>query len=489
MKKLSTLCLLLLYGCAAAPPAAGPEPAGSTAQADPRPAPPPVPALQPGRAVEVPPAPADPLSRAVYDVRAALAGRDLAGAEEAAGRVLALGGNRPEYLTLAGVVAHARRDLPLAGERLGRALAIDPDFRDALVLRGVVGLGLGNYREAAADFARVLAQPVAEDRIVDLALARARYRELVEREKLAIDFDEAVSAGLLPVDAPAMYARWYGRLAARLIAAGAGLEQRTVASEHYSLVTDLPEPMADYLLFHLELAHSAYRQLLGGAAGSGGPHKLRARLFSDPIDYRRFLREVLEDPGVPEFAAGSYHPLTRELVLAAGPETDRTIGVIFHEGFHQYLDEFLRDPPPWFGEGIADYFGGGRVEGNRLLPGGPNRERILDLERAIGASSPVDLDALIAMTQPEFLATGARSFARRKALVKRNYALSWAFVHFLLDSDQGARREILLRYFREMRAGADPETAAARAFGPGGAKGLLDAFTAHARELARVADR
>ena len=130
-----------------------------------------------------------------------------------------------------------------------------------------------------------------------------------------------------------------------------------------------------------------------------------------------------------------------------------------HETFHQWLHLYVADAPPWFNEGLAEYFGICKLERSRLVYGlvpPLNRASRLSNMRdsLLGMSSePWGLPRLLTATQGQFMGS-------HPAL---NYAQSWSFVHYLASSKQG--REKLRAYFRGLQAGVDQAQLFEQVFG------------------------
>jgi len=88
-----------------------------------------------------------------------------------------------------------------------------------------------------------------------------------------------------------------------------------------------------------------------------------------------------------------------------------------HEGFHQYLDRLLPDPPVWFNEGMATYFEGmERSSSGEMKIGRPRRDDLALL--AEKGMAPL----------AQFLAMGPRDFYRTGRIA---YAQAWLLVHMM----------------------------------------------------------
>lgn len=128
--------------------------------------------------------------------------------------------------------------------------------------------------------------------------------------------------------------------------------------------------------------------------------------------------------------------------------------LLYHEYIHVLVGLNVNRVPPWFGEGLAEFFGATIVEGDRLVIGKPLPWHILDLR----GRAMFDLPRLIAVDHdsPEY---------NEETKSGIFYAQSWALVHMLIidPTGDGPRRvnDLLVR----LRRGEDAEAASRAALG------------------------
>jgi len=404
---------------------------------------------------------------------------DLAGADQALVRALELAPKRAEGWNALALVAYGRRDSDRAVQCLTRAVTLQPGYREAWLNRGLARFSVGEYREALADLAKVLSFPVRDELITDFDLAHAMYRQMFKSGEIKVSFEAALAKGLIPVDREAAYANRFIRLA-KVLAAGPGFQPAfTDRSPNYDVSTNDSQPFAQMMGFHLEIALTEYQRLFPAPRKAPPGRRFRAKIFKDRRMYVRYVSELIRDRATAEISGGSYHPVTRELLLTKNASLDDTLLVLFHEGLHQYFDTFMPTPPMWFSEGVADYFGAARVEGNRMIPGEIHPTRIGALRKVISLPTPPDLEKLIRMTPAQFMNSGQTNIHVRQAVVGRNYALSWALVHYLVSEDKTG---ILNAYFKALVAGRTPKQAFAAAFKGTELPALSKALVTYARK-------
>ena len=116
--------------------------------------------------------------------------------------------------------------------------------------------------------------------------------------------------------------------------------------------------------------------------------------------------------------AGLYSPVLKQLLIWNLPKREDMARTIQHEGFHQYLDRAMDDPPVWFNEGMAEYWETAQREDGVLQGGQVRKDHIATLLRSRRQVLPLQ----------QFV-YGARADFYRFAQLR--YAQGWALVHFL----------------------------------------------------------
>jgi hypothetical protein len=157
-------------------------------------------------------------------------------------------------------------------------------------------------------------------------------------------------------------------------------------------------------------------------------------LFDSPGRYQAFM--TLHHPELPSRRAFFFESDTRLEVYAHWG--DRVAEDLRHETAHGYLHAVVPNLPLWLDEGLAEFFEVPRGHG------GLNRPHVDELYGALqtGAWRP-------ALFRLEQLQSG-------QEMTQRDYAESWAWVHFLLETEP-ARRDLLRGYLHTLRANASAE--------------------------------
>lgn len=129
--------------------------------------------------------------------------------------------------------------------------------------------------------------------------------------------------------------------------------------------------------------------------------------------------------------------------------------VIFHEYFHYVLRRNLFRVPLWLHEGMAEYFSTFDIDedGKKVKIGMPVSRRVVELRKR----DFMPLDKLFAVNgkSPEY---------KESDKVGVFYAESWALVHFLLNGNNGQRKNQLFQFVDLINAGNATKDAFQKAF-------------------------
>ena len=289
-----------------------------------------------------------------------------------------------------------------------KATAADPGSVDALLARGEVLVRLGREDDAVALWDAVAAQPsVSTELYVEGAKSMLQAGRLETAKRLA------------------ERAERLGRRSSELDALGRVLSQATngptwpktyeYKTTNYLVQSDIDVEVCSKAATVLEDALQIYREQVKPLK----PEQRRAYrvfLFSGKEGFVRYTEDV-EMGGFPlTNVLGLYSKMLKQLLIWNVPNRAEMMKVIRHEGFHQYLDRLLPDPPVWFNEGMAVYYEGMERVGGELKIGRPSYGDLALLER----------EPLIPLR--EFLAMSPGHFYRGG---RHSYAQAWLLVHML----------------------------------------------------------
>ncbi len=219
------------------------------------------------------------------------------------------------------------------------------------------------------------------------------------------------------------------------------------------LAMKLPEAhtlRAGQLVFHsdfeLPADHRLIRELtlerddVYGTLGlPGSSEPIDVYLFRDAQRYGEFLKR--DFPNVPSRRAFFLETDTRLSVYAHW--SDRVAEDLRHEVAHGYLHAAVPQMPLWLDEGLAEYF---------------------EVPRGQGGLNRPHVDLLWDMAKQEHWRPNMQRLEKLTDAVQmdqRDYAESWAWVYFFLNSPP-ERRQILTDYLADLRARGASESLSVR---------------------------
>jgi tetratricopeptide (TPR) repeat protein len=248
-------------------------------------------------------------------------------------------------------------------------------------------------------------------------------------------------------------------------------KEKTFSREtaHYLVKTDISDKAAAFYASHLEAIHAMYTSRFGYRAET--KQKARAYVFETREGYLTYAELSTNDR--PEMSLGYYHPHYKELLIFEGLDKELTLRVLYHEGFHQFLHQFMPRPPYWFNEGVAEFFGASRVEGGQVVATGLIQEGRLDaIKGALGAN--------VAKSLPDLLKSAERKDFY-SGYIGVNYAQAWSVIHFFFSYESGKYAPLLREYYKVIRDSGSAQQAYDAAFG----KANLGAMEKEWREYVR----
>lgn len=240
------------------------------------------------------------------------------------------------------------------------------------------------------------------------------------------------------------------------VEAAAGDKWARVRSANFNLIGNADETRIKAVAVRLEQFRAALRQVLVGM-NFDSPVPTTVVVFKNADDYRPF--KPLKSNGETNDAAIGYFQAGRDvnyITLADGGDVAETYGIIFHEYTHFLIRNNLGDTkiPPWYNEGIANYYETFRVEDNRKITLGAGSPKFLNL---LARNNLIPFETFFAVDNNSLHERGAEAAGLF-------YAQAWALVHYLMHGEAGARRAQLDNFLALAAAGKNPKTAFAEAF-------------------------
>ncbi len=182
-------------------------------------------------------------------------------------------------------------------------------------------------------------------------------------------------------------------------------------------------------------------------------------LFETPDRFEAFMR--LHHPEFPQRRA--FFVKTDTQLKAYAQWGDRVAEDLRHEVTHCYLHAVVPNLPLWLDEGLAEYF---EVARGRH---GLNRDHLEHLARRLQSGNWKPDVARLEALDPTV------------DMIQEDYAESWAWVHFLLETG-GEHRKLLCDYLGQLRREGSAQPLSLRL--AGAVNRPADALAAHIRHLA-----
>ena len=282
-----------------------------------------------------------------------------------------------------------------------KVLAATPDAFDALLVRAGLLVRLGRDTDLTLTLQTLLKRPeagtttwVAAGRFLLLAGRLDEARRLAEDAARRGEHSEALEQ--------------LGRIVVRAQAGPAWPRAFEYKSSNYHVVSDIDQDTCRKAALVLEDALADFRGHVRSLKPE--PRRLyRVYLFSGRASFQSYVEDAVTFGGkTPEQVAGLYSPVLKQLLIWNLPDRDEMMKTVRHEGFHQYLDRVLPDPPVWFNEGLAVYFEDlKRVDG--VLQAAAVRP---DFLRILAGKPLVPMAEFVRIRPADFYRTSPHSYAQ-----------------------------------------------------------------------------
>ncbi|MBI5359449.1 MAG: DUF1570 domain-containing protein [Planctomycetes bacterium] len=229
----------------------------------------------------------------------------------------------------------------------------------------------------------------------------------------------------------------------------------TSETKHYIVKTNISQTVCDNSVKSIEGAYMAYTQVFPPDNKSVG--KTVVYVFKTKQEFVSHGTSVGIDKEWLEKIGGLYNHETKEIYIADPKQRELFNPVLYHEGFHQYIDNEVKDSvsiPTWFNEGCAQWFYGSSANNNTIIGYKKIRVEIDILNERFGEIELKPLKTFFMLDQMEF-------YKDRPA----NYAQAWSFVYFCFRYKNGRYESLLRDYYKEIKKGSSLQEAFDNVFG------------------------
>lgn len=226
-------------------------------------------------------------------------------------------------------------------------------------------------------------------------------------------------------------------------------------TKHYIVKTNVSQTVCDNGAKSIEGAYLAYTKVFPPDNKSAG--KTAVYIFKTKQEFVSHGTSVGVDKDWLEKTSGLYNSEVKEIYMVDPRQRERFDPVLHHEGFHQYIDNEIKDSmsiPVWFNEGCAQWFYGSSSNNNTITGYKKMRSEIDILNERVGEIELKPLKTFFMLNYKEFYEDSPV-----------NYAQAWSFVFFCFKYKNGKYESLLRDYYKEIKKGSSLQEAFDNVFG------------------------
>jgi tetratricopeptide (TPR) repeat protein len=233
-------------------------------------------------------------------------------------------------------------------------------------------------------------------------------------------------------------------------------EWLSVRSKNFNLIGNASEKDIQAVASRLEQFREVFRRIFD-KVNFNSPVPTTVIVFKDAASYNPY--KPLKKDGQTDKAIAGYFLAADDanfITLSMEGETSEAFETIFHEYTHFWVDNNIgkSNVPPWFNEGLAEYYQTLKIENDQKVVLGAPQKRHLELlsqNKLIPFDAFFNTDNYTLAQQGE---DGAGLF----------YAQAWALMHYLQHGEGGARKPQMYKFLDLVMSGRAPREAFSEAF-------------------------
>jgi tetratricopeptide (TPR) repeat protein len=229
-----------------------------------------------------------------------------------------------------------------------------------------------------------------------------------------------------------------------------------VRSKNFYLIGNAADKDIRRVATRLEQFRVVFNSLFPGMKFSS-PIPTTVIVFKNDKVFKPY-KPVNEAGKATEWVAGYFQPGEdiNYITLTTEGERSETFRTIFHEYIHFLVDNTMgrSNVPPWFNEGLAEYYERFLIENDQKVTlGDPNWDSLARLR----SSQLIPLETFFNINYPTLHQQGKHGAGVF-------YAQSWALIHYLVQGGNGAKNNQLGQFLDLMMKGAKTRDAFNQAF-------------------------
>jgi tetratricopeptide (TPR) repeat protein len=229
-----------------------------------------------------------------------------------------------------------------------------------------------------------------------------------------------------------------------------------VRSKNFQLVGNAPEKDIRQVATKLEQFREVFKQIFSNF-NFNSPIPTNVVVFKDGITFRNF--KPVNDDGTPRDWVAGYFQSGEDvnyIVLSTEGEKAHPYSTIFHEYVHFLVNNDIgrTNAPPWFNEGLAEYYETFQIEDDQKVSLGIKRDSHLSL---LQKNKLIPFETFFNMDNYTLHRQG-------KDGVGFFYAQAWVLMHYLMQGNGGARSQQLNKFIDLIVNGKPAKQAFSEAF-------------------------
>ena len=231
-----------------------------------------------------------------------------------------------------------------------------------------------------------------------------------------------------------------------------------VKSPHFRVITNGSDHDARHVARAFEQMRSVFESQFSGFKLET-PAPLLVLAARDEVTMKMLLPRMFK-AGVGSQVGGRFeqgwersYAIVRLDILSSDLRHPDTYHPVYHEYVHSLLHANFRGLPLWLDEGLAEFYGYTRFEGDKMYIGAPSKGHRLD---ALETRAPITLRTFI---------TTRNSIVRDEQDSQLFYAQAWALTHFLTFGPGMEQGNKLKTFFNLLQRGTEQAKAFEQVFG------------------------
>jgi tetratricopeptide (TPR) repeat protein len=231
-----------------------------------------------------------------------------------------------------------------------------------------------------------------------------------------------------------------------------------VRSPNFLVVTNASEKQGRHVAYQFEMIRLVFRQFFH-VQGSTTDPPITIIAASDEEALKPLMPEYWADKGS-SLPAGIYlgsaekNYIALRLDVSMNKETSAPFEPVYHEYVHYLTRRGMSQLPLWMVEGLAEFYGNTRIEGDRVILGAPSSVNRL----VLAESQPLPIGTLFAVN-------ASSPYYHEQNKTSIFYAESWALTHYLITRDWREGTHRVSDFVALLEKNVAPEEAARRTIG------------------------